>query len=299
MVKIILISDGESDYQTLEQGLNIYGYDVVSTNRGDDGLLLALTEAPDLVIVDLEAPVVDGWQLIKNLKQSRATWLIPVIVIAERSVDGQLLIQAGFDAYDRKPLSLKHLLQRIEILLSSSDSLQGKTHAVQPIPLQPKTVDSAQKKMSLEKSLSSTPVVYVDDNPTDSQVMAEILQNAGYSYVNISDPLQALPQLLELKPQIIFLDLVMPMANGYELCSQIRRITGFKKTPIVIVTNNNGIIDRLRSKFVGAYGFLHKPIREKRVLAMLKKYGCKPNQALVDDMVPLSSLSSSNTVFKR
>lgn len=292
MVKIILISDGESDYQTLAQGLNIYGYDVVSTNRGDDGLLLALTEAPDLVIVDLDTPVVDGWQLIKNLKQSRATWLIPVIGIAERAVDGQLLIQAGFDAYDRKPLSLKHLLQRVEVLLSSAVSSQVKTNKVQPTPLKPETVDPVQNTVSLEKSLSSPPVVHVDDNPTDSQVMAEILQNAGYSYVNIADPLQALPQLLELKPQIIFLDLIMPMANGYELCSQIRRITGFKKTPIVIVTNNNGIIDRLRSKFVGAYGFLHKPIREKRVLNMLKKYRCKPNQAQVNTMVPLSSLLS-------
>ena len=102
--------------------------------------------------------------------------------------------------------------------------------------------------------------------------MAQIIQTAGYRYVNIADPLQALPQLLELKPQLIFLDLVMPFANGYELCAQIRRISAFRATPIVIVTNNDGIADRVRAKVVGASGFLGKPIRQKQVLKVLQKY---------------------------
>lgn len=285
MVKVVLINNGESSYQTLEQGLSIYGYEVITTHRGDDGLLLALTESPDLILVDINTPILDGWQLIKNLKRSRATWLIPVLAIAERAIDGGLLIQAGFDAYDRKPVLLKHILKRIDALLGSNMPEQTKLNILSNQSLS--DINSfAQKANSSEKiskatnfkqASASVPVVYVDDSPKDSQLMAEILQKAGFSYVNIGDSLQALPQLLELKPQLIFLDLVMPMANGYELCAQIRRITAFKKTPIVIVTNNNGIADRLRSRFVGAYGFLHKPIKEKRVLQVLKKYGCKPN----------------------
>ncbi len=291
MAKIVLINDGTPGYQTLEQGLNVYGYEIVTADRGDDGLLLALTESPDLILVDLDTPVLDGWQLIKNLKQSRATWLIPVIALANPSVDGQLLVQVGFDAYDRKPLSLKHLLQRIEALLPPDSSHQTET-AKEPLfppsitnpTLSNQGVASVQKQSiptqkvtNIPKQSASTPVVYVDDSPSDSQMMAKIIQDAGFDYVNISDSLQALPQLLELKPQLIFLDLVMPMANGYELCAQIRRITAFKRTPIVIVTNNNGIADRLRSRFVGAYGFIHKPIQEKRVLKLLRKHGCKPN----------------------
>ncbi|MBT9314808.1 response regulator transcription factor [Leptothoe spongobia] len=278
MVKIVLINNGESSYQTLEQGLKLYEYEVITTDRGDDGLLLALSESPNLILVDMEAPVLDGWQIIKNLKQSRATWLIPVIALASRDIEGQLLIQAGFDAYDRKPLSLKHLLRRIEALLGSPASIQTGTDYTHAIPVPINTTSSPEKIANLEESLASTSVVYVDDSPADSEVMAEIVKKAGYSYFNISDSLQALPQLLELKPQLIFLDLVMPMANGYELCAQIRRISAFKKTPIVIVTNNNGIADRLRSRFVGAYGFLHKPIREKYVLKILKKYDCQPQR---------------------
>ena len=115
-------------------------------------------------------------------------------------------------------------------------------------------------------------VIYIDDSPTDSQAMAQIIEAAGYRYVNIADPLQALPQLLELQPKLIFLDLVMPIANGYELCAQIRRISAFQETPIVIVTNNDGIADRVRAKVVGASSFLGKPINQQRVLKVLKKY---------------------------
>ena len=129
------------------------------------------------------------------------------------------------------------------------------------------TLNTSSSKTSIEST-----VLYIDDSPTDSQTMAQIIQTAGYRYVNIADPLQALPQLLELKPQLIFLDLVMPFANGYELCAQIRRISALRETPIVIVTNNDGIADRVRAKVVGASGFLGKPIRQKQVLKVLRKY---------------------------
>lgn len=274
MPKIVLISDGESSYQMVEQGLRLYGYELVTTDRGDDGLLLALTESPDLILLDIDTPELDGWQIIKNLKQSKITWLIPVIAIASRTIDGPLLIQAGFDGYDRKPLSLKHLLNRIEALLGSSSDSEP---AIKPSSSEP----SLPAQPRQPKQVPFAPVVHIEDNPADSQKMAQIIQQAGYSYVNLSDPLQVLPELLELKPQLIFLDLVMPMANGYEVCAQIRRISTFKDIPIMIVTNNNSIIDRLRSKLVGAYGFLHKPIREERVLKILKKYAYKPSRELV------------------
>ncbi len=115
-------------------------------------------------------------------------------------------------------------------------------------------------------------VACIDDNKNDSQIMNRILTQADYQFINIQDPVKALLVLLEHKPDLIFLDLVMPIVNGYEICSQIRRISVFKDTPVIILTNNDRIVDRVRAKVVGASGFLGKPIKQEKVLKIVRKH---------------------------
>ncbi|MBW4664835.1 MAG: response regulator [Chroococcus sp. CMT-3BRIN-NPC107] len=115
-------------------------------------------------------------------------------------------------------------------------------------------------------------IACIDDSPIMGQLMKHILTKAGYRFVGISDALEALPVLLESQPDLIFLDLMMPIANGYEVCSQIRRITQFKNIPVIILTGNDGIVDRVRAKIVGSSEFLSKPIKPEQVLAVVRKY---------------------------
>jgi chemotaxis family two-component system response regulator PixG len=131
----------------------------------------------------------------------------------------------------------------------------------------------AAKTVNLKQSPSTgVTVAYIDDSRLDSQTMSHILTQAGYGFLNIQDPVKALPLLLEHKPNLIFLDLVMPIANGYEICAQIRRISAFKDTPVIILTSNDGIVDRVRAKLVGSSGFLAKPINSEKVLTTLQRY---------------------------
>jgi CheY-like chemotaxis protein len=115
-------------------------------------------------------------------------------------------------------------------------------------------------------------VVSIDDSRIDSQMMNQILAQAGYRCISVQDPVKALPILLENKPDLVFLDLVMPVANGYEICAQIRRVSVFKDIPVIILTSNDGIVDRVRAKMVGSSGFLAKPIEKEKVLATLQRY---------------------------
>lgn len=135
-----------------------------------------------------------------------------------------------------------------------------------------KTQDRSDKTVGSGSNSSAPKVVYIDDSSIDERQMSAVVKALGYRYTSISNPIHALPRLLEIKPDFIFLDLVMPIANGYEVCSQIRRISAFKETPIVIVTINDGIGDRVRARFVRASGFMGKPIMEKKVSKMLKKF---------------------------
>lgn len=139
-------------------------------------------------------------------------------------------------------------------------------------PPETRPPETAPKGITPTIPQQAVPIIYIDDNPRDSQRMSEIVEGLGYQYTNIPDPIQALPLLLEIQPKLIFLDLVMPIANGYEVCAQIRRISAFKNTPVVIVTGNDGIADRVRARLVGASGFLGKPIQQLKVAKVLKKH---------------------------
>jgi chemotaxis family two-component system response regulator PixG len=102
--------------------------------------------------------------------------------------------------------------------------------------------------------------------------MESIINAAGYNFVSETDGLRAIAVLLSRKPDLIFLDLVMPNTNGYEICSQLRKLSFFKQTPIVILTGNDGIVDRVRAKIVGATDFLGKPAQSEQVIGTIEKY---------------------------
>jgi chemotaxis family two-component system response regulator PixG len=115
-------------------------------------------------------------------------------------------------------------------------------------------------------------IACIDDSPLMCQTMEKILTSANYQFLGINDPLRAIAILLARKPELIFLDLVMPNANGYEICSQLRKLTFFRHTPIVILTGNDGIIDRVRAKMVGSSDFISKPVNAEMVLGTIRKH---------------------------
>lgn len=115
-------------------------------------------------------------------------------------------------------------------------------------------------------------IACVDDSPLVRQTMESLLVAAGYQYLGVDDAMRAFAILLARKPDLIFLDLVMPNANGYEICAQLRKLSCFRDTPIVILTGNGGIVDRVRAKLVGASDFLSKPIDAGIVLGVLRKH---------------------------
>jgi two-component system, chemotaxis family, response regulator PixG len=115
-------------------------------------------------------------------------------------------------------------------------------------------------------------VACVDDSPQVCEMMESILEGSGYQFVAFQDPLRAMVALLQAKPDMIFLDLVMPNTSGYEICSRLRKSAAFQNIPIVILTGNDGIIDRVRAKVVGSSDFMGKPIIAESVLAMAQKH---------------------------
>jgi two-component system, chemotaxis family, response regulator PixG len=122
-------------------------------------------------------------------------------------------------------------------------------------------------------------IACIDDSPLMCQTMEKILTAAKFQFVGINDPLRAIAILLARKPDLIFLDLVMPNANGYEICAQLRKMTFFKDTPIVILTGNDGLVDRVRAKMVGSTDFISKPVDPEIVVSTIHKHLRQENPA--------------------
>lgn len=122
------------------------------------------------------------------------------------------------------------------------------------------------------KSTAKGLIACIDDSPQIGKELTEILQKAGYDTMFISDPLQGMSELLKRKPDLIFLDLIMPNTNGYEFCTFLRKTSQFKEVPIVILTGNDGVIDRVRAKIVGATDFMGKPPEASKVMQMVEKH---------------------------
>jgi two-component system, chemotaxis family, response regulator PixG len=126
-----------------------------------------------------------------------------------------------------------------------------------------------------EQNLSSheIPVIaHVDDSPRESQILSSILAGSEHHFVSIQDSIVALPKLLECKPDLIFLDLFMPVVNGFELCSQIRKTSQLKHTPVIILTSNEGLIDWARAKVVGSTAYLKKPMQTTQIWQVLQQH---------------------------
>ncbi len=141
------------------------------------------------------------------------------------------------------------------------DLVELQKDAAHPARTPPKTTPS-----------SKPAVACVDDSPMVCQSLGQIVRSSGYEFIGILDASRAIATLLSRKPEVIFLDLIMPETNGYEICSQLRKTSQFKETPIVILTGNDGVVDQVRARLMGATDFISKPIEPVIILNIIHKY---------------------------
>lgn len=122
MARILLVEDNEMNRDMLSRRLKRKGYEVIVAIDGAEGLAKATAEAPDLVLMDMSLPVMDGWKATQQLREHPQGKNLPVIALTAHAManDREKALAAGCDDYDTKPVDLPRLLRKIEALLSSS-----------------------------------------------------------------------------------------------------------------------------------------------------------------------------------
>jgi two-component system, chemotaxis family, response regulator PixG len=259
-------------------------YQMQPTGADNNQLNLIL---PLIEIEPILTKAIQTWQEWSNAGLAAyAPSLFPIVSRAEEAVglvtdaglrqviskiDGSRTLRSLAINYRQSVLSLAGallpLLRTGFITLSpqakirSNRELSGQLSGV---PTTPRSGSVATKQRPL--------VACIDDSILIFQALEKVLLDNDYRCYGVQDPLKIMPSLIRNKPDFIFLDLLMPITNGYEVCEQIRKTPSLKDIPVIILTGKDGLVDRMRSKIVGATGFLGKPVNPDAVLKMLDKY---------------------------
>lgn len=119
MQKILLVEDNEMNRDMLSRRLKRKGYDVVIAIDGQEGVDMAASENPDLILMDMSLPIIDGWKATQRIKATESGKKVPIIALTAHAMaeDREKALNAGCDDYDTKPVELPRLLGKIEALL--------------------------------------------------------------------------------------------------------------------------------------------------------------------------------------
>jgi two-component system, cell cycle response regulator DivK len=124
MFKVLLVEDNEMNRDMLSRRLQRNGYEVVIALDGEEAVRMAQSQSPDLILMDIRLPVMDGWEAMRRIKIMPETRSIPIIALTAHAMAGDMekCMDAGFDDYDTKPIDLPRLLEKMQALLNNYDS---------------------------------------------------------------------------------------------------------------------------------------------------------------------------------
>ncbi|MBD2693504.1 response regulator [Anabaena catenula] len=142
------------------------------------------------------------------------------------------------------------------------------------VPDLPSSIIKIQQSLNYKQlNQENSPLIAcIDDSLLACKILESIIVSNGMRFLGIQDPLQAIPILIQHQPNLIFLDLIMPVSSGYQICEQLRRCSYFANTPIIILTGSEGVFDRFRARVFGANDFINKPVYNDNVVQIMHQY---------------------------
>ncbi len=121
-------------------------------------------------------------------------------------------------------------------------------------------------------NLTGIKVMVIDDSKTIRRTAETLLKKEGCEVITATDGFEALSKITDHRPDIIFIDIMMPRLDGYQTCALIKRNKSYKETPVILLTSKDGLFDRARGRIVGSDQYLTKPFTREELLGAIKQY---------------------------
>lgn len=124
-------------------------------------------------------------------------------------------------------------------------------------------------------NISGLKVMVIDDSKTIRRTAESLLKNAGCEVLTATDGFEALAMIADNRPDVIFVDIMMPRLDGYQTCALIKNNAEFKHTPVIMLSSKDGLFDRARGRIVGSEQYLTKPFTKSELLDAIKEYATR------------------------
>ena len=236
--KILVVDDEMTVTRLLQSILTGRGYEVITASNGQEALEKYQSCQPDLILLDIIMPQMDGYTFVLEFKQRGGNFKkTPIIVLSTKDKMQDIFQIEGINDYIIKPFETDHLIRKIEKRLASQD-----------------------KK-----------ILVVDDEADIVGIIENRLKASGYTVITAFNGLDGLERAKREAPDLMVLDVMMPKLDGYRVCRMLKFDEKYKNIPIVLLTARSQENDALVSKQVRADAHLQKPYDGKVLLQLIKE----------------------------
>ncbi len=279
---ILVIEDSKTSRKVISLVLKRQGYEIVEATTGTEGLTKLTHLLPDLVLLDVMLPDMDGYQILSKIRSDDRLKEVPVVMLTGKrsSVDRMKGIASGANEYLTKPFDPAKLIKVIERFMGECKKPVpvhvAKVPAVKisrTVKKTPRAIVVPAAKTTAKPHLTTGPsILIVEDSPTTRKVISMVLTRKGYFLREATTGAEALRLINTEAPDLILLDAMLPDMSGYEILSQLKESETFRQIPVVMLTAKIGATDRQKGLQAGAVAYLTKPFNPDELHSTVAQY---------------------------
>ncbi|GAB4140335.1 MAG: hypothetical protein Tsb009_09660 [Planctomycetaceae bacterium] len=296
MTVILVVEDNEMNRDILSRELRERDYEVVLANDGEKGIEQAREIIPDLILMDLSLPGIDGWEASRAIKADKATAHIPIIALTAHAMPGdrEKALEAGCEDYETKPYDWTRLFTKITARLSQTDTETAAAAEQSTASQESPQPETSPPDVTMRVELSDRTVLIVDDIETNRDLLSRGVREGGHHVLFATNGEEALEILNREPVDLVLLDIMMPKVDGYEVLRQMKADTELRHIPVIVISASDEVASAVKCIEMGAEDYLPKPcdsvLLKARIRSCLERKRLRDLELMHRDQVELEKL---------
>jgi two-component system cell cycle response regulator len=256
-VRILVIEDNEANLELMTYLLTAFGHTPLPARDGIEGILKARTEAPDLILCDIQLPRMDGYEILRRLRADETCRGIPTVAVTAFAMvgDRDQILASGFDGYLSKPIDTELFVQQIESFRGERQSRLSTDAAETPA-----------------KPARPAKILVVDNWQVNLDLARGVLEPHGYEVTATSSSREALARVSEELPDLILSDMAMAESSGFDFIRTVKANPRLANIPFVFISST--FVDeehQQKALALGAARYLIRPLDPQDLLAAIEE----------------------------